>query len=92
MRIDARDTSGDFLDVGGYAALIAIGAFAHNVAIAVRSIGLAFAMEIATELRTSSSPADRAKLYTSSTSAYLGAWRIGGHPTARFSTTRRSLG
>jgi nitroreductase len=46
MCVDVRDESGDFLDVGGYAALIAIGAFSENVAVTAPSIGLAFTREV----------------------------------------------
>lgn len=46
MRIEPSGVHGGFLDVGGYAALIAIGAFAENIAVTARSIGLGYAMTI----------------------------------------------
>lgn len=48
MRIDLdpRRSDSSFLDVGGYASLIAIGCFAENVDIAARSLGLVHEMSV----------------------------------------------
>lgn len=46
LRITVNDNDNGFLDVGGYASYIAIGAFAENVAITAQSIGLGYAMVI----------------------------------------------
>lgn len=44
--LDPQRSDSSFLDVGGYASLIAIGCFAENVGIAARSLGLAHGVSV----------------------------------------------